>query len=406
MLNVFLVGGSVRDKLLGLSIKEFDWVIVNSNVNNIIDLGFKKVGKDFPVFLHPLNKEEYTLARKEKKVGKGYYGFKCDFSFYVSLKEDLLRRDLTVNTFVLNKCGFLIDLFDGNLYLKKKQFLHVSFAFFEDPLRILRIFRFYVKYFENNFTISYYTISFIRKIVIAGEIFDLTFERVLKEIFLSLNYKNSFLFFSLLYKFNVLKIIFYDLYLLFEFSEKYAFNFYLNFILQTKYLFMEICFYSNNVFLKFSLLFFKLVLNYIIFHKINHLYYYNKKNFLIVNRYVKDFNLSKKYKFFLLNLFKFKWFFVNSFSISDYFLFLFFCKTNSFKDKIKLINCVLINDLDSKLNDKVYIFYNKYLFLDLVQAMSNYKYSNTHAFTLSYFFYKKYFKYYFYKTKFYYNKYY
>jgi len=156
MLNVFLVGGSVRDKILKLSFKEFDWVIINSDIINFLKMGFKRVGKDFPVFLHPFSKEEYTLARKEKKVGKGYYNFNCDFSFYVSLSEDLLRRDLTINTLVLNEFGLVLDLFNGKNDLKNKRILHVSFAFFDDSLRILRIFRFFIKYFNFNFLISIY----------------------------------------------------------------------------------------------------------------------------------------------------------------------------------------------------------------------------------------------------------
>lgn len=405
MLNTFLVGGAIRDNLLGLSCKEFDWVIVNSEIINVVELGFKKVGKDFPVFLHPFNKEEYSLARKEKKVGKGYYGFKCDFSFYVSLNEDLLRRDLTINTFVLNEIGIFIDFFSGKEDLKNKKFLHVSLAFFEDPLRILRVFRFYVRYFDLGFNISSYTKSFIRKIVFNSEIFCLTFERIFKEIFLSLEYRYSFLFFVYLYKFRVLKAIFYDLDLLFCFSKNHFFNIYLNLIQQINILFLNIHFYSNNIFLKFSLLFYKLSFRLCTYYNLNYFFYHNKKILLIINRYSKDFNFSKKYKNFLLNLFKFRYFFINSFLISNYFLFLFFCKMNAFKDKIKLVNYILINDLDSKFNEKIYNFHYKYLFLDLLQIISNYKNSNCISINVGYNFYYLYFKCKFFNIKFYYNKY-
>ena len=129
----------------------------------------------------------------------------------------MLRRDLTINTLVLDEFGSLLDLFNGKNDLKSKRILHVSFAFLDDSLRILRIFRFLIKYFSSSFFISSYTESFIKKIVFKGEILNFTFERVFKEIFLSLHYKNAFLFFSLLYKFRLLKFLFYDLNLLFFF---------------------------------------------------------------------------------------------------------------------------------------------------------------------------------------------
>lgn len=405
MLNVFLVGGSVRDKILKLSFKELDWVIVNSDIINFLSMGFKRVGKDFPVFLHPFSKEEYTLARKERKIGKGYYNFKCDFSFYVSLSEDLLRRDLTINTLVLDEFGSLLDLFNGKNDLRSKRILHVSFAFLDDSLRILRIFRFLIKYFSSSFFISSYTESFIKKAVFKGDILNFTFERVFKEIFLSLHYKNAFLFFSLLYKFKLLKFLFYDLNLLFFFSDKYFFNIYFDFVLQLNNLFFNIYFFTNNMFFKFVLLFYKLSCYYISDVTFDYLFFYNKKNLILIDRYIKDFNLSKRYKFFLINLFKFKWFFENVFFINDYFLFLFFFKINSFKDKLKLINYILINDLDSKINDRTYNFFKKYLFMDLAQFIWSCKYDNSYLFKINYIFYKKNFKINIYRIKFYYNKY-
>lgn len=405
MLNIFLVGGAVRDKILKLKVKEFDWVIVNSNITKFLKLGFKQVGKDFPVFLHPFSKEEYTLARKEKKVGKGYYNFSCDFSFYVSLKEDLFRRDLTINTLVLNENGFLLNLFNGVKDLKNKKISHVSFAFFDDSLRVLRIFRFFIKYSHLNFEICNYTESFIKKIVFNGDILNFTIERMFKEIFLSLNYKNSFLFFSLLYKFNFLKVVFYDLSLLFSFSKEYNFNIYFDFILQLNKLFLNVFFYTNNVLFKFILLFYKILFYNSVYFSLDYLCFYSKKNLILINRCIKDFNLSKKYKFFLVNLFKFKWFFINVFFINDYFLYLFFFKLNLFKDKLKLIDYLLINDLDSKNNDKNYIFVNKYLFLDLVELIYFFKFYNSYSFNFSYYFYNEKIKLNFNKIKFYYNKY-
>lgn len=406
MFIIFLVGGAIRDKIINLKVKEFDWVVINSDVISFINFGFKKVGKDFPVFLHPFNKEEYTLARKEKKIGKGYYDFKCDFSFYVSLNEDLFRRDLTFNTLVLNEIGNLIDIFNGRNDIDNKLFSHVSFAFFEDPLRILRIFRFYVKFFDHDFKISKYTESYIRKIVLDGLIFNFTLERILKEIFLALSYKNAFLFFYLLYTFGVLKIIFYDFYLLFFFVKNYSFNIYLNLIFQLNNLFLNIFIYTNNGFIKISLIFYKILCKFSVKYEDKYLFFYNKKTLLIINRYIKDFGLSKKQKLFLINLFKFKCIFFKSFILSDYFLFLFFLKINLLKDKIKFINYLLVNDLDSKFNNKIHAFYIKYLLLDLIQFIYIYKYYNNKYFDFNYVFYKKKIKKEFNKIIFYYNKYY
>lgn len=406
MFTIFLVGGAIRDKIINLKVKEFDWLVINSDVISFINFGFKKVGKDFPVFLHPFNKEEYTLARKEKKIGKGYYDFKCDFSFYVSLNEDLFRRDLTFNTLVLNDIGCLIDLFNGKSDIKNKLFSHISFAFFEDPLRILRVFRFYVKFFDYDFKISKYTESYIRKIVLDGLIFNFTLERILKEIFLALSYKNAFLFFYLLYKFDILKIIFYDFYLLFFSVKKYIFNTYLNLILQLNNLFFNIFVYTNNWFIKFSLIFYKILCKFSIKYEDKCLYFYNKKTLLIINRYIKDFGLSKKQKFFLINLFKFRCVFFKSIFLNDYFLFLFFFKINLLKDKIKFINYLLINDIDSKFNNKIHTFYTKYLLLDLIQFIHFYKYYNNKYFDFNHVFYKRKIKKEFNKIIFYYNKYY
>ncbi len=406
MFVIFLVGGAIRDKLIGFRVKEFDWVVINSDIISFSDFGFKRVGKDFPVFLHPLTKEEYTLARKEKKIGKGCYDFKCDFSFYVSLNEDLFRRDLTLNTLVLNEFGFLIDILNSKKDVEIKLLSHVSFAFFEDPLRILRIFRFCVKFFDCNFKMSKYTESYIRKIVIDGVIFNLTLERILKETFVSLSYKNAFLFFILLYKFNLLQIIFYDLYTLFILVEKNMFNIYLNVILQLNNLFFNIFFNTNNIFIRFSLIFYKILCKFSINDTYKNLLFNKINVLLIINRYIKDFNLSKKYKFFLINLYKFKCVFLRIFFLRDYFLFLFFLKINLLKDKIKFINYLLIVDLDSKFSNKIYIFYIKYLLLDLIQFICFYKFYNNKIFYFSYLFYEKKMKKNFNKIIFYYNKYY
>ena len=136
-MRIYKVGGAVRDKLMGLTPKDNDWLVVGGSVLEMEKLGFQKVGKDFPVFLHSETKEEYALARKESKTGKGYKGFKFDFSPDVTLEEDLKRRDLTINAIAEDQDGNIIDPYGGRSDLEAKVLKHVSESFFEDPLRSL-----------------------------------------------------------------------------------------------------------------------------------------------------------------------------------------------------------------------------------------------------------------------------
>ena len=137
--HVYLVGGAVRDQLLNLPVKDRDWVIVGATPQDLLNQGYQQVGKDFPVFLHPKNKEEYALARTERKAGKGYTGFICDFSADITLEQDLVRRDLTINAIAQDLAGNLCDPYHGVEDLEKRVLRHVSPAFSEDPLRVLRV---------------------------------------------------------------------------------------------------------------------------------------------------------------------------------------------------------------------------------------------------------------------------
>ena len=141
-MKIYLVGGAVRDKLLNIEVYENDWVVVGASENELASKGYKKIGKDFPVFLHPETKEEYALARKERKSGTGHKGFKFKFDSSVSLEEDLLRRDLTVNAIAKDSNGELIDPYNGIEDINNRILRKVSSAFEEDPLRVLRVARF------------------------------------------------------------------------------------------------------------------------------------------------------------------------------------------------------------------------------------------------------------------------
>ncbi len=207
-MKIYLVGGAVRDQLLGLPIQEKDWVVVGATVNEMLQQGFRQVGKDFPVFLHPKTHEEYALARVERKIGKGYTGFDFDASSSVTLEDDLLRRDLTINAMALSAEGELIDPFHGKEDLENKILRHVSKAFVEDPVRILRIARFAARFSQFGFTVAPETMSLMKEMVNAGEVDALVAERVWKEWEKALNEKNPEKFFEVLFECGALQVLF------------------------------------------------------------------------------------------------------------------------------------------------------------------------------------------------------
>jgi tRNA nucleotidyltransferase (CCA-adding enzyme) len=180
-LHVFLVGGAVRDKRLGRPVKERDWVVVGASPAEMERRGFKPVGKDFPVFLHPQTKEEYALARTERKTAPGYQGFAFHAAPDVTLEEDLLRRDLTINAMAETPGGALVDPFGGLQDLEQRLLRHVSPAFAEDPVRILRLARFAARYQPLGFRVAPETMDLCRQMVEAGEVDALVPERVWQE---------------------------------------------------------------------------------------------------------------------------------------------------------------------------------------------------------------------------------
>ncbi len=180
-MKTYLVGGAIRDKLLDLPVKDKDWVVVGATQDQMLAKKFKQVGKDFPVFIHPKTGEEYALARTERKSGHGYTGFEFDTNPNVTLEEDLARRDLTINAIAQDADGSLIDPFNGQEDIKTKKLRHVSDAFSEDPLRVLRIARFYAKF--DGFVVVPETIDKIKDIIKNGELEHLTPERKWLEIY-------------------------------------------------------------------------------------------------------------------------------------------------------------------------------------------------------------------------------
>ena len=180
-MKIYQVGGAVRDKLLGLPVKDRDWVVVGATPLAMLDQGYRQVGKDFPVFLHPQSKEEYALARTERKTAPGYSGFAFHAAPDVTLEEDLRRRDLTINAMAMDADGNIIDPFNGRQDLQRKVLRHVSEAFEEDPVRVLRLARFYARFAPLGFTIADETMMLIRHMVKSGEVDALVPERVWQE---------------------------------------------------------------------------------------------------------------------------------------------------------------------------------------------------------------------------------
>ena len=255
-MQIYLVGGAVRDKYLNIPIKEKDWCVVGSSSNDLIEMGFKAVGKDFPVFLHPETKEEYALARIEKKIGPGYHGFSFLTSKEVSLQDDLKRRDLTINAMAIDNEGNLIDPHHGLNDLENKILRHVSNSFREDPVRVLRVAKFSARFHKKGFIIHPETLKMMKSMSKQGEIQNLIGDRVWKETEEALSSGDPHIFFRALQDCDALRIIFPEFYELDSSSKSNSTK------IQEKYTF-EILEHSsnktNNPAINFSILVFDIL---------------------------------------------------------------------------------------------------------------------------------------------------
>ena len=207
-MQVYLVGGAVRDEFLGIPHRERDWCVVGAQPAELEALGYRRVGKDFPVFLHPDTKEEYALARTERKTSPGYHGFDFDCSPDVSIEEDLERRDLTINAIARDGDGNIIDPYGGLADIESRTLRHVSRAFVEDPVRILRLARFAARFHDLGFTVAGETLDLMRSMVAAGEVDALVADRVWKETELALAGSTARVYFEVLRECGALRVLF------------------------------------------------------------------------------------------------------------------------------------------------------------------------------------------------------
>ncbi|MGV8863720.1 MAG: multifunctional CCA addition/repair protein [Pseudomonas sp.] len=207
-MQIYKVGGAVRDRLLGKTVADTDWVVVGATADEMLSQGFRPVGADFPVFLHPKTGEEYALARTERKSGTGYGGFIFHADPEVSLEEDLIRRDLTINAIAEDAQGRLTDPYHGQEDLKARILRHVSPAFAEDPLRVLRVARFAARYAADGFTIAPETMTLMQQLSASGELEALTPERSWKEISRALMENQPQVFIQVLRECRALKVLF------------------------------------------------------------------------------------------------------------------------------------------------------------------------------------------------------
>jgi len=223
-MQTYLVGGAVRDKLLGLVVHDRDWVVVGTTPESMIEKGFKPVGKDFPVFLHPKTNEEYALARTERKLSKGYHGFSFNAATNVTLEEDLARRDLTINALAEDADGTIIDYYQGKIDLENGILRHVSSAFTEDPVRVLRVARFAARYAALGFTVAPETMQLMQQMVAEGEVDALVAERVWQETEKALTESRADVFFTVLRECNALAVLFPEVDRLFGVPQKASYH--------------------------------------------------------------------------------------------------------------------------------------------------------------------------------------
>lgn len=272
-MKIYLVGGAVRNQLLKLPVSDYDWVVVGAKPDDLIKFGFKQIGKGFPVFLNPKTQEEYALARIDRKIGKGYSGFSCFFDSKVTIEEDLSRRDLTINSIARSEDGKIIDPYNGLIDIKKRVLRHISSSFVEDPLRILRVARFYAQLSDKKFRIDNQTKLLMKKMVQSQELNSISSNRIWKETEKALCSSSPELYFYSLYKCGALFFI------LFKKIDKIPRNIKFSFLV-LKYS----TFLTQDISVRFAAFFFDLI---------NFLYFFKKYDYFLGSKISKNFFIEK-----------------------------------------------------------------------------------------------------------------
>ena len=253
-MKIYLVGGAVRDKLLNYPVKEKDWVVVGATVQDMLDLNYQQVGKDFPVFLHPQTHDEHALARTERKTSPGYTGFEVHTAADVTIEEDLIRRDLTVNAIAEDEDGNLIDPYNGQADIKNKYLRHVSDAFSEDPVRILRVARFAARYAHLGFRVADETMTLMQTMVNNDEVDALVAERVWQEMHKALTEKNPEAFIKVLKECGALERILPELNILFGIPQPEIYHPEIDTGVHTLMVLQQACTLSDDASVRFAAL--------------------------------------------------------------------------------------------------------------------------------------------------------
>ena len=253
-MKTYLVGGAVRDKLLGIPVKDNDWVVVGASPKEMLANGYTTVGKDFPVFLHPKTHEEYALARTERKTSAGYHGFQFHADSNVTLEEDVKRRDLTINALAEDEDGNIIDYVNGQTDINNRILRHVSPAFSEDPVRILRIARFLARFAHLGFTIAPETMQLMKSMVKQGEVDALVAERVWQETVRALSEPSPDKFIEVLRKCGALKILFPEIDRLFGVPQPEEHHPEIDTGIHTMLVLQQACLLSNDPVIRFAAL--------------------------------------------------------------------------------------------------------------------------------------------------------
>lgn len=369
-MKIYLVGGAIRNKLLNLPVKDKDWVVVGSTPEKMIKDGYKQVGNSFPVFLHPISKEEYALARTEKKKGNGYTGFLANFSSDISLKEDLIRRDLTINAIAQDKNGKYIDPYGGLKDIKSKLLRHISDAFIEDPLRVLRVARFASYLYQLGFHIHEKTMYLMKKMVKKGELNFLKPERIWKETEYALKGPNPQVFFSILIKCKSINVLFPEIYNYYQIYKKKIT------IKNTKYVFKALSIISKlnfSIEIRFSVFLFYIIKTIKLLKiKVNKKQYFFHGNSLI-SKLCKRLHLSKeiyklsilaiKYSYKIQNIKK-----QNANSIIEI-----FNNTDAWRNPSRIKKIIIISNININfsLKTNMKIYKKKHLLQKILKKVSN-----------------------------------